>query len=264
MFLEAAANDPIEWLRNGAAARRELGDVLLQDRRHRFGGGVALERTPAGEHLEQHRAQREDVGAVIDPGAAHLLGRHVADRAENHARLGPTGHRRRVGAGALGGQPEVEDLDAAVARDEEVVRLQIAMHDLLVVRGGQADGDLDADLDRLARRGRSSLEPLPQRLALEQLRHGIGRSLVHADVMNGEDVRVRERRDRLGFALEAGAAIRVLRNQRRKDLDGDVAIETGVAGAIHLAHPAFTERAGHDIRTEARAGAKASHGVHPS
>ena len=98
--------------------------------------------------------------------------------------------------------------DASVARDEEVLRLQIAMHDLLVVRGGQADGDLDADLDRLARRGRSSLEPLPQRLPLEQLRHGIGRSLVHADVMNGEDVRVRERRDRLGFALEAGAAIR--------------------------------------------------------
>ena len=49
-----------------------------------------------GEHVEQHAAERVDVGAVIDsPRAAALLGRHVDRRAEHHAGLGRRARRRR-------------------------------------------------------------------------------------------------------------------------------------------------------------------------
>ena len=60
-----------------------------------------------GEHLEQHRAERPDVGALVDGPAARLLGRHVGGRAENHPRL--RHGRRRDGrrlAMTLGDAPD--------------------------------------------------------------------------------------------------------------------------------------------------------------
>ncbi len=40
------------------------------------------------------------------------------------------------------GQAEIEDLDAAVARHEQVARLDIPVHHVVIVGGGQAPGDL--------------------------------------------------------------------------------------------------------------------------
>ena len=63
---------------------------------------------------------------------------------------------------------------------------------------------------------------------------------------------MRERGDRLRLALEprardpASAA-----NGWRQDLDRDVAVEPGVAGAIDLAHAARAERAEDLVRAEA-------------
>ena len=48
------------------------------------------------------------------------------------------------------------------------------MDDALVVGGGQAVGDVGADLQDLAQRQRAAGEPLAQRLALEQLHDGVG------------------------------------------------------------------------------------------
>ena len=64
------------------------------------------------------------------------------------------------------------------------------------------------------------------------------------------DVRVVERGERLRLALEAHQAIRIAGERRRQHLDGDVAIELRVAGAIHLAHAARAERAGHLERAD--------------
>ena len=62
-------------------------------------------------------------------------------------------------------QPKVEDLDASVLRDEEVLRLQVAMDDALLVRGGEALRDLDGVVDRLARRESAPAERLPRRVS---------------------------------------------------------------------------------------------------
>ncbi len=57
-----------------------------------------------------------------------------------------------------------------------------------------------------------------------------------ADVVQRADVRVVQRGDGLRFTLEPGQVGRVGREGRRQHLERDDAIETGVAGAIHLAH----------------------------
>ena len=64
------------------------------------------------------RAEAEDVGAVIGPMSAHLLRRHVANRAQHHARRVPASGRSSSRVAGLRrsqepGQPEVEDLRAA-------------------------------------------------------------------------------------------------------------------------------------------------------
>ena len=53
------------------------------------------------------------------------------------------------------GQAEVEDLDPPVLRHEHVLGLQVPVDDPLLVRGGEALGDLHRVVDRLARRDRA-------------------------------------------------------------------------------------------------------------
>ena len=100
-------------------------------------------------------------------------------------------------------QPEVEDLHPAVGGEEDVVGLEVAVDDPRPVRRRQAVGDGCADLRRLAPAERTTLEPLAQGLALEQLGDRVGDAILGAEIVDGEDVRMVEPGDRLGLALEA-------------------------------------------------------------
>jgi len=80
---------------------------------------------------------------------------------------------------------------------------------------------------------------------------------VAAEIVDGEDVRVIQRRDRARFLLEAAQAVRVGRDRRRKGFDGDIPIEARVVGALDLAHAAGPYRAEDFIRTAPRAGRQA-------
>ena len=155
-FLEASLQDALPGRSGQHTRRRDVGRILLEDGRHRFGCGVAMERAASREHLVEDAAEREDVGAMIAALPANLFGRHVADRAEHDAWFGRGRHGGRVGrrerVRGLPRQTEIEDLDRAVAADEHVVRLQIAMRDVLVMRGREAAGNLSGDRDRLPRR----------------------------------------------------------------------------------------------------------------
>ena len=104
---------------------------------------IAIERAPAGQQLEQHRAEREHIRAFVRRLAADLFRRHVAGRAEHRVSRGPQWRRHRPSieiriADAKLGDAEVENLHAPVARDHHVLRLEIAVHDPLRVRRGEA------------------------------------------------------------------------------------------------------------------------------
>ena len=184
----------------------------------------------AGEHLVEHGAEREDVGAMVGGLAAHLLRAPCSRRCPAPAR-GPSAawSRRcvtvafRSGVLDQPGQAEVEDLGAAVGGDEDVVGLQVAVDDALGVRGGQALRDLHGQVGRLARRER----PVAQRRApASRLRAAPAR----------RRARRRPRRRRtppsrsgwlsaaaaLRFLLEAPQPIGVLGERRRQHLHRDV------------------------------------------
>ena len=74
-----------------------------------------------------------------------------------------------------------------------------------------------------------------------------------ARVVNDDDVRMVQRPGGASFLLETTEPVRIGRKRRRENLDGDVAAEAFVLGAIHLAHAAFPERGEHFIATETSA-----------
>ena len=69
-------------------------------------------------------------------------------------------------------------------------------------------------------------------------------------------LRMVQRGEDFGFALEARQPIRVRRDRRGQDLDRDAPFQLGVGRPIHLAHAAGADLGGDFIRAEASAGSQ--------
>src|SRR5204863_184676 len=72
-----------------------------------------------------------------------------------------------------------------------------------VVRRGETAHDLGAVVGGFARGKRPAGQPLPQRFPFEELGDGECRAVLGSEVVKRENVRVRERGDGPGFALES-------------------------------------------------------------
>ena len=149
-LFEAAAHDA-QQRRGHREARVELPGLRVEDRVPALDGRLTGERELRREALVENGAEREEIAARVGDAAAHLLGRHVPGGAHDRARLRQrqrAGGRRRALGGA--GHAEVEDLHLPVARDEQVVGLEISVNDALLVHRGEAVGDLRRELDDAA------------------------------------------------------------------------------------------------------------------
>jgi hypothetical protein len=71
--------------------------------------------------------------------------------------------------------------------------------------------------------------------------------------VNLRDVRMIERGERLGLALESGEPIGIGGERVGQDLDRHVAIQLRVAGFVDLAHAAGADSAGDFVRTKTSA-----------
>ena len=133
--------------RYGAIRFRQLRRIVFQDRAHGVGGGLPSERTLAGKHLVKNGAETENIAAMIGFLAAHLFRRHVAYGTEHHAGTGGTTgwSKRLLIADAMLDQlcqAEVQDLHATIFGNKDVLGLQVAMNDVLVMCGSQTACDL--------------------------------------------------------------------------------------------------------------------------
>ena len=213
-----------------------------------------MERSTAGRRLVEDRAEREDVGALIDDLALRLLGRHVGSRTQHHALAGQRCHLgghlgrqvpgRRLRVRRQFGETEVEHLEPAVARQHDVRRLEIAMYHALFVRHGERFGDRQGDIERLRQREAAGRHGAVEAFTFDQL-HGDERRVALAlDRVDGDDVGMVECRDRLGLALKALQALRVGSHLRGQHLEGHVTLQVEILGPIDLPHAAFTQLGG--------------------
>jgi hypothetical protein len=186
---------------------------------------------------------------MIDGVSLTLLRGHVSERAHHDARFCVCSQRRCEGPCCVAGfqlgqlgETEVEDLDALVPGEKQVLRFQVTMNDPLLVRCSQPLCDLDSIVGRLADGQRPTSKPFAQRLSFEKFLDDVGRSLMLADVINSRNVWMVQSTCRLGLVLEAAKAVGILRNIAGQDLDGNVALQPLVSRPVHLPHPASAQR----------------------
>ena len=191
----------------GGHERVEVGHPVEQRRRVRVEqAGDELhtrERSPrelARQQLVGHHAPRELVAAAVEPLGAQLLARHVLRRSHDdalggdHGQVGGRRGARRVdelGVGAAR-DAEIEDLGRAVGRDEDVLGLDVAMHQARAVGGAEATRDVEEPGDLLGQGRRGVADEGAQRGALDELHGDERRAVGFPDVVDGHDVRVGE------------------------------------------------------------------------
>ena len=258
---ETTRDDPFELERDlGSHATQRRRDTVDHREQLRH-GRLAHERSPAGEHLVEHRAGGEDVRAGVGRLAGRLLGGHVGGRADHSARhREAVGHRRRRGVdvdpGQVASEAEVEELELPRRRHHQIARLDVTVDDAGAVRGAERVGHLDREIERARDGQRAALEADVERLAVDEL-HGEQVDLAiggrHAvDVEDGDDVRVVERRGGLRLAHEALAARRVADRRRRQHLERHRPLEPSVEGAVDDAHAAGAHLVADRVARQAR------------
>ena len=215
----------------GPQLRRRRGWLRQVLQRH-GDRAVALEGQAPREHLEEHHADRIEVRRGGDRVALRLLGREVLRGAHDRAGLR---HLR----GAAAGDAEVRDLRVAVVVHDHVVRLEVAVDDPALV--GEAGGaqDLNPEVDRLLlRQWRLGREDVLERAALQVLHRDVVGALVLAAVEDRDHVRVLQAGRRRRLAPEALHELLVLGEAAMQDLQGHLAAEVRVLGAVDVGHAA--------------------------
>ena len=99
----------------------------------------------------------------------------------------------------------------------------------------------------------SAVDPLRQRLAGHEL-HLEERRIAHfLEPVERGDVGVIQRGQHSCLALEPALVFRIVRRQLVQDLDGDLAAQPDVLGAIHLAHASGAEGSENPVRADGAA-----------
>jgi hypothetical protein len=206
--------------------------------------------------------------SVASGSAGRLLRRHVPGCAEHRAdrRVGRGGLRPGGGgrvepdvARARGspvvasqlGETEVQDLQETVARQHQVLGLEVPVHDAGSVGLGEAVGGLRGDLQQPPRGARPAFlgqQQPAQRLAVDALHHDVRQAGGLADLVDRDDVRVIERGRRARLLSESSEAHRIRRETLGQELHRHVPVQVLVARAPDVAHPA-SPQAGHELET---------------
>ena len=185
---------------------------------------------------------------------ADLLGRHVAGGADREAGTGVkqraagfgqrrVGRHRRRAVGDRLGEPEVEQLGLVSGGEEHVGRLQIAVDDVAGVGRAQGIGNLNADLHHALRAQRAVGHHFAQAAALEQLHHHERTAAGLADVVDGADVGVIERRGGLRLPPEALERLGVEGPIVAEELEGDLPLQPDIFGLVDHPHATAAQRA---------------------
>src|SRR6516165_7940651 len=116
------------------------------------------------------------------------------------------------------------------------------MDDAFVMRRFKGLRDLPGDVERLIDWNRPASDALVQTLAVDEFEHEELRAVDLFEAVDLRDVRMVERGEHLGFTVEAGDALGIVGEGSRQDLQGNVATELRVLGAVDFAHAASTKR----------------------
>ena len=199
----------------------------------------AVEGQLARGGLVQHDAERVDVAGGGELLALRLFRRDIVRRAQHGRRLR---HDRVLGAR----DAEVHDLHVAVGLHHDVLRLDVAVDDVQVVRHRQGLAHLRADLGHLALvDGAALVDGRLQVAAAHELHDDVVRAVVLAPVVHVHDVGALQVGRSGGLLLEALGEVGIGGVLGQHDLHRNQASEHVVLRAVHLGHAADTDALGY-------------------
>ena len=115
------------------------------------------------------------------------------------------------------------------------------MHNAFGVRGFEAVGDLNGQIQQFVGSKRLVRNPALERLPFEQFHGDEGPARVLTDVVDGADVRMIQRRSRSRLAQEAVQSYAVLREFFGKEFEGDGAAQARVFRLENYPHSPATQ-----------------------
>ena len=251
ILLERLLDDAAQLQRHIVAKRRRR---VVEDGVDDVQVRLTRERPPAGQHLVQDDAEGEHVTSGIEAPPLRLLRRQIVDRPENdsHTTWRP-GHRLRLAAGVIGhlGQTKVRQLGIAVPRNQNVLRLDVAMQDAGVVRRRERVRHASQQFDDLAPCPRFGSSPRAERSTIDELGHQVVAALELGGLVDRDNVGMIERRERAHFATESMARLIAL-DRSQQELDRDRPVQPGVGRSIDLAHATRADHGFNAIRPDER------------
>ncbi len=135
------------------------------------------------------------------------------------------------------------------------------MDDALRVRRFERFGNLPRDRQRLVERNRTAVDAIGERWSLDHLEHERRRMIGRLEPVDGRNIGMVERRQKIRFACEARQALRIAGEERRQNLERDVSRQLSVAGAIDFPHAAGADERDDLVGAEASAGRQAHAGA---
>ena len=215
--------------------------------------GELVEHEPEREEVAALRAAiLEDLGGDVARGPGEPVG-GAAARAR-HAEVAE--HEVLVGREAVAPAPLLV-AELAEAADQHVVRLEVVVHDVVVVERGEAVAELDAEADELlqrqARAARSQrLDPAVERPVLGEVHDEPRHLLVAVDVAGGNDSVLGDAEEQLSLGEEHLAFLLVAGEVATQDLDRVALLDRCVLGQVDRGERAFADLLDDLIGAEAR------------
>ncbi len=193
--------------------------------------------------------KRKQIRPRIDRIALDLLGREIAGRSQDDP-----GERREAAwqRGILRElrDAEVQDLRRARPGHEDVLGLEIAMHQPARVRGHQSARQGGGDAAGVGRGDRPSANRRSQGLAVEQFRDQVRAAVRHPHVEHFDDIRVVERCGDPRFLQEPLDRVPIAALRVRQRLERDVPTEPRVSRAVDVSHSATSQQRHDPVRSD--------------
>ena len=218
----------------------------------------------------ERAAEAELVAACVGRQTRERLGRHVGRRAQDGSRSGQAGigvpvrrRRLRMSAGTtLSATPVWRARPKSITR----VRPSLPMTTLPGLKSrwtrpapcaaARPAAGVQEHRTQLPPASWLAGQPLLERDPVHQLHGDEDPVLPGAGIVDGHDVGMGQARQGLRLAQQSHAARRRLVRIRRvaaQQLQRDTAVQLGIEGGIHHAHPAAAQRLEHDVAADARA-----------
>ena len=206
--------------------------LVDQGRQGEFGKGAA-----AGQHFVKHNAKGVDVALRPNFAAADLFRRKVGWRADNIA-LGDAG----LGAD-FHSDAKIAKIGVAIFIQQDVVGLDVPMYDAIAMSEGQSRADLLQDLAGRFRVQDAMLVNAVAQTAAAQIAHHQKRAVRLAPiVIQRHNMRMLQTSDNLSLAFKAADEFRRIGVFGQNDLDGHLAQNSALAGAVDNAIAPLTQK----------------------